>query len=104
MGRRSCYGRRPADCVSVSNPVIQNGADPGVMACFAHGVERGKTAPTGGRLGGAQQAGGGGTMHFTGRFVAVGAFAVLAWPAISAAAEMRGVTATEIRIGQTMPY
>ena len=25
-------------------------------------------------------------------------------PAISSAAEMRGVTATEIKIGQTMPY
>ena len=30
--------------------------------------------------------------------------AALAWPAVSSAADMRGVTATEIRIGQTMPY
>src|SRR4051812_44800821 len=104
MARRSCYGRPSAYCVSVSNPVIQNGADPGVMACFAHGVERGKTAPTGWRLGGAQQAGEGGTMHLTRRFVALGGFAVLTWPAISIAAEVRGITATEIRIGQTMPY
>ena len=29
---------------------------------------------------------------------------MLAWPAASIAAEMRGVTATEIKIGQTMPY
>ncbi len=34
----------------------------------------------------------------------IGALAVLTWPAASAAAEMRGVTATEIKIGQTMPY
>jgi branched-chain amino acid transport system substrate-binding protein len=33
-----------------------------------------------------------------------GALAVLASPAVSDAAEMRGVTATEIKIGQTMPY
>ena len=32
------------------------------------------------------------------------AIAALAWPAASPAADMRGVTATEIRIGQTMPY
>jgi branched-chain amino acid transport system substrate-binding protein len=30
--------------------------------------------------------------------------ACLAWPAASSAVEMRGVTPTEIRIGQTMPY
>src|SRR6202000_1610004 len=35
---------------------------------------------------------------------ALGVFALLALPAGSIAAEMRGVTATEIRIGQTMPY
>jgi ABC-type branched-subunit amino acid transport system substrate-binding protein len=34
----------------------------------------------------------------------MGALACLAWPAASSAAEMRGVTPTEIRIGQTMPY
>jgi branched-chain amino acid transport system substrate-binding protein len=38
------------------------------------------------------------------RFVALGAFVAFAWPATSTAAEMRGITATEIRIGQTMPY
>ena len=37
-------------------------------------------------------------------FGALGALAVLTWSAASSAAEMRGVTATEIRIGQTMPY
>jgi branched-chain amino acid transport system substrate-binding protein len=35
---------------------------------------------------------------------ALGVLAVLTWPSASPAAEMRGVTATEIRIGQTMPY
>jgi len=34
----------------------------------------------------------------------IGALACLAWPAASSAVEMRGVTSTEIRIGQTMPY
>src|SRR5512143_2803739 len=33
-----------------------------------------------------------------------GALALVAWPAVSIAADMRGVTATEIKIGQTMPY
>ncbi|OPY95168.1 branched-chain amino acid ABC transporter substrate-binding protein [Bradyrhizobium sacchari] len=35
---------------------------------------------------------------------ALGALSFLLWPAAPFAAEMRGVTATEIRIGQTMPY
>lgn len=35
---------------------------------------------------------------------ALGAVSILFQPAASPAAEMRGVTATEIRIGQTMPY
>src|SRR5690349_14643386 len=35
---------------------------------------------------------------------ALGAVSILLLPASSIAAEMRGVTATEIRIGQTMPY
>ena len=37
-------------------------------------------------------------------FGALGAAALLTWPAVPIAADMRGVTATEIRIGQTMPY
>src|SRR6267154_3400151 len=37
-------------------------------------------------------------------FGALSALAVLTWPAVATAAEMRGVTSTEIRIGQTMPY
>jgi branched-chain amino acid transport system substrate-binding protein len=43
-------------------------------------------------------------MRFVTKFGAVSALVVLAWPLASAAAEMRGVTATEIKIGQTMPY
>jgi hypothetical protein len=35
---------------------------------------------------------------------ALGAIAILTLPATSPAAEPRGVTATEIKIGQTMPY
>jgi branched-chain amino acid transport system substrate-binding protein len=43
-------------------------------------------------------------MRFVTRFGALSALAVLTWSAASTAAEMRGVTATEIKIGQTMPY
>ena len=43
-------------------------------------------------------------MRLVAGFGAVGALAVLTWPAASTSAKMRGVTATEIRIGQTMPY
>jgi ABC-type branched-subunit amino acid transport system substrate-binding protein len=43
-------------------------------------------------------------MPIIGRLAAIGAFAIAALPAASSAAEMRGVTPTEIRIGQTMPY
>src|SRR6201994_1280993 len=43
-------------------------------------------------------------MRFVTRAGVVGTLAALVWPAASDAAEMRGVTATEIRIGQTMPY
>ena len=43
-------------------------------------------------------------MRFVTRFGVMGAVAALAWPAAAISAEMRGVTATEIKIGQTMPY
>ena len=43
-------------------------------------------------------------MRFVTKFGALGVLALLTWSASSIAAEMRGVTATEIRIGQTMPY
>ena len=43
-------------------------------------------------------------MRFVTGFGVASALAVLTWPAASTAAEMRGVTATEIKIGQTMPY
>src|SRR6202035_5392121 len=43
-------------------------------------------------------------MRFVSRVCAAGAVAVLAWPAASISADIRGVTATEIKIGQTMPY
>jgi ABC-type branched-subunit amino acid transport system substrate-binding protein len=46
-------------------------------------------------------------MHLRSLFAAFGALPALAafgWPLASPAADMRGVTATEIRIGQTMPY
>jgi ABC-type branched-subunit amino acid transport system substrate-binding protein len=43
-------------------------------------------------------------MRLATRLVALSAIALLIVPAPSTAAEMRGVTPTEIRIGQTMPY
>jgi branched-chain amino acid transport system substrate-binding protein len=43
-------------------------------------------------------------MRFIARFGALGALAMLFWPLAAPAADMRGVTATEIKIGQTMPY
>jgi len=43
-------------------------------------------------------------MRLVGKIFGAGAIALAAWPAMIAAAEMRGVTATEITIGQTMPY
>src|SRR3984893_18686679 len=43
-------------------------------------------------------------MRLARRFAALGAVATLALPIAAPAAEMRGVTATEIRIGQSMPY
>jgi branched-chain amino acid transport system substrate-binding protein len=44
------------------------------------------------------------SMRFVTGMGVVGALACLAWPAASGSAEMRGVTPTEIRIGQTVPY
>jgi branched-chain amino acid transport system substrate-binding protein len=44
------------------------------------------------------------SMRFVTGFGVLGALAGLAWPLPSTSAEMRGVTATEIKIGQTMPY
>jgi ABC-type branched-subunit amino acid transport system substrate-binding protein len=43
-------------------------------------------------------------MSFINRLAALTAVATLALPSCLLAADMRGVTATEIRIGQTMPY
>src|SRR5476651_2801790 len=43
-------------------------------------------------------------MRFVTGFGVLGAMALLMGPVASTAAEMRGVTATEIKIGQTMPY
>ena len=43
-------------------------------------------------------------MRTTSKLAAMGAFAIVALPVALPAADMRGVTATEIKIGQTMPY
>jgi branched-chain amino acid transport system substrate-binding protein len=44
------------------------------------------------------------SMRFVTGFGALGAMAVLMGPSASMAADMRGVTSTEIKVGQTMPY
>jgi branched-chain amino acid transport system substrate-binding protein len=44
------------------------------------------------------------TKRFAARFAAPAAIVLLVLPMAAIAAEMRGVTATEIKIGQTMPY
>src|SRR5438270_13722527 len=61
--------------------------------------ERASAEPRLSRLSAKRPHMGGETMRLLAGF---GALVVMALPA--AAAEMRGVTATEIRIGQTMPY
>jgi ABC-type branched-subunit amino acid transport system substrate-binding protein len=44
-------------------------------------------------------------MRLVTTFAALSAISLLAWPAPAPTAQtMRGVTATEIKIGQTMPY
>lgn len=43
-------------------------------------------------------------MRFISKLGVASTLFMLAWSVVSTAAEMRGVTATEIRIGQTMPY
>src|SRR3954468_4690064 len=43
-------------------------------------------------------------MRIIGRLAVIGVFAIVALPAAAPAADMRGVTSTEIKIGQTMPY
>ena len=43
-------------------------------------------------------------MRFVTGLAVLSAVAVLTLPVAAAAADIRGVTATEIRIGQTMPY
>ena len=43
-------------------------------------------------------------MRFAGKVCIAGAAALLGWPLAVHASEMRGVSASEIKIGQTMPY
>jgi branched-chain amino acid transport system substrate-binding protein len=75
------------------------------MACFHSEESAVNRAGRGMRyLRAAQNKRGERSMHFVTRFGALGAMALLMGPLASQAAEMRGVTATEIKIGQTMPY
>jgi branched-chain amino acid transport system substrate-binding protein len=74
----------------------------GVMACSLP-TRAGSTAPVAARAVRARQKREG-LMRLAIRLGALSALVVLTWPAVSMAADMRGVTATEIKIGQTMPY
>jgi ABC-type branched-subunit amino acid transport system substrate-binding protein len=71
---------------------------------FAPWQERGLNRACPAAIGAATVNRGGVSMRFVTRFGVMGALAALAWPAAMTAAEMRGVTASEIKIGQTMPY
>src|SRR5258708_23835884 len=75
---------------------------PGIMACFLARSERANGASCGRLL--SAGINGEASMRFVTRLGALSAIALLSSPAASTAAEMRGVTATEIKIGQTMPY
>ena len=55
-------------------------------------------------LGAADDTRGGMPMRFVTGVRALGAIACLLLPPAAMSAEMRGVSATEIKIGQTMPY
>jgi branched-chain amino acid transport system substrate-binding protein len=74
----------------------------GIMACSLP-TRAGSTAPVAARTVRARRKGEG-LMRLAIRLGALSALVVLTWPAVSMAADMRGVTATEIKIGQTMPY
>src|SRR5882724_6889798 len=73
----------------------------GIMACSrSPEPDTGRAAPQGA----ADDNRGGMPMHFVTRVGALGAVACLMLPLAATSADMRGVTKTEIRIGQTMPY
>jgi branched-chain amino acid transport system substrate-binding protein len=78
--------------------MIMFGVQPPVMACFGHRACRGR------RPSALKKNVGGPSMRLVIKLGALSVLAPLAWPLPSNAAEMRGITATEIKIGQTMPY
>jgi branched-chain amino acid transport system substrate-binding protein len=82
--------------------MIMVGVLSGVMACSVP-TRAGSTAPVAARAVRARQKREG-LMRLAIRLGALSALVVLTWPAVAMAADMRGVTATEIKIGQTMPY
>src|ERR1700681_3504155 len=82
--------------------MIMVGVRSDVMACSLP-TRAGSTAPVAARAVRARQKREG-LMRLAITLGALSALIVLTWPAVSMAAEMRGVTATEIKIGQTMPY
>jgi branched-chain amino acid transport system substrate-binding protein len=85
--------------LSAVRGIVLGGRGP-VMACFPGKPEYRprRLLRSGEQIQGAKP------MRASAGFAALSAIALMALPVISTAAEMRGVTATEIRIGQTMPY
>jgi branched-chain amino acid transport system substrate-binding protein len=84
--------------------IIIVGVVSGVMACLHQWLERGLNRAGRGSPLACRRRRGGVSMRFVTKFGVWSALAVLGWPAASLAAGMRGVTANEIKIGQTMPY
>jgi branched-chain amino acid transport system substrate-binding protein len=82
--------------------MIMVGVLSGVMACSLP-TRAGSTAPVAARAVRARQKREG-LMRLAIRLGALSALVVLTWSAAAMAADIRGVTATEIKIGQTMPY
>src|SRR5664279_4807500 len=75
------------------------------MACFRKAARaRVEPAPVIAASGRARNKGEGMSMHFMTKLSAASLLAMLTSPLVAVAAEMRGVTATEIKIGKTMPY
>jgi branched-chain amino acid transport system substrate-binding protein len=81
-----------------------NGIHPGAMSCFGDNEIEGLVASRAAAMERSKISRGRGSMRFAGKVCIAGAAAWLAWPLAAHAAEMRGVTSSEIKLGQTMPY
>src|SRR4051812_5799109 len=83
--------------------VIMDSSDAAGMSCFGD-KSRGAACNRRSVTKGSKTKSGRDEMRLAAGFRTIAALALLAFPLAAYAAEMRGVTATEIKIGQTMPY